>query len=121
MKLPRMSITIVLAAALLCGVAILAPQQLGVIFYKITLVVLAGVAGYYLDRGLFPYARPHKFDIDGLLIEATESESEGEAQTTEAETTIVFDSSSDWIPFVAAQFRRALIVAAAMLAVGLGL
>jgi hypothetical protein len=114
-----MSTTIVLAAALLCGVAILAPQQLGVIVYKIALVVLAGVAGYYLDRGLFPYARPHKFDIDGLLIEATESE--GEAQTTEAETTIVFDSSSDWIPFVAAQFRRALIVAAAMLAVGLGL
>ncbi|NDV20864.1 hypothetical protein GO013_15745 [Pseudodesulfovibrio sp. JC047] len=110
-----MSLTTVLAVALVAMVALISPQQLGVIVYKVALVVLAGVAGYGLDRALFPYARPHKFDIDGLLLE------EAKELTNDPETVIVLDSANEWIPFVAAQLRRAAIVCAAMLAVGLGL
>jgi hypothetical protein len=101
MKFPRMSVTAVMALALLCCVAVIAPQQLGVIVYKITLVVMAGVAGYCLDFALFPYGRPHRFKDD-----------------------IARAPDEHWIDlkaFFAAQFRRAIIVAAAMLAVGLGL
>jgi hypothetical protein len=114
-KMPRMTSAAIMVVLLLCLVALISPQQLPVIVYKISLVTIAGLAGYCFDRALFPYARPHKFDIDGLLVEAAET------QPPESDTTIVFDSSADWIPFVAAQLRRAAIVCAAMLAVGLGL
>ncbi|MBC17105.1 MAG: hypothetical protein CL942_08640 [Desulfovibrio sp.] len=114
-KMPRMTSAAIMVVLLLCLVAFISPQQLPVIVYKVSLVTIAGFAGYCFDRALFPYARPDKYDIDGILVEASES------QEPESETTTVFDSSSDWIPFVAAQFRRAAIVCACMLAVGLGL
>nr|WP_239057926.1 putative holin [Pseudodesulfovibrio sp. JC047] len=111
--MPRMSLTTVLAVALVAAVALISPQQLGVIVYKVALVVLAGVAGYGLDRALFPYARPHKFDIQELLFEETVNK----VRADEIQISSIFD----WVPFVAAQLRRAAIVCAAMLAVGLGL
>ena len=87
---PRMFEPALVAVILVCLVGLFAPQQLPVMAYKVSLVVTAGVAGYGLDRALFPYARPH----------------------------IVDDAP---LQFAVAQARRALIVAAAMLAVGLGL
>jgi hypothetical protein len=68
-----------------------APHQAQVTLYKFSLVAGAGVAGYYLDRELFPYARPDIFLVGGRDI-----------------------------VFAAAQIRRAIIVAAMMLAVGMG-
>ncbi len=48
-----------LAAVFLCVlVFLLAPQQLPVSLYKLSLIALAAVAGYWIDRSLFPYARP---------------------------------------------------------------
>jgi hypothetical protein len=85
------------AAALIVAVAIIAHQQLPVIIYKLGLVVAAGVVGYFVDRTAFPYARPHiylRYDREG--------------------------AESDRL-LIAATLRRALIIAAAMLAVGLGL
>ena len=78
-----------LIGAIILGslIAIIAPQQIGVTIYKLSLIALAGVAGYWLDRGLYPYARPDR--LDGYF--------------------------SAW-----AQIRRALIVAAAIIGVGLG-
>lgn len=102
MKIPRMSVTAVMAVALLCCVAVVAPQQLGIIVYKVTLVVMAGVAGYCLDFALFPYGRPHLFKPDG-------------ANATHQEKWRTLAK------FISAQFRRAIIVAAAMLSIGLGL
>lgn len=95
MHTPRMTKTALLALLLVVAVVLISPQQLPVIVYKLGLVLLAGVAGYILDRGLFPYARPDAFK----------------------------DSSAELVRylFIAAQVRRAVIVAAAMLAVGLGL
>lgn len=71
-------------------IALLAPQQIGVTLYKLSLVTAAAWAGYWIDRGLFPYARPHQ---------------------------LIGNAYKDW--FSAAMIRRAIIVAAAMLAMGL--
>jgi len=80
---------LLLAGCLLGFLGALAPQQLPVILYKVALVVLAGTAGYFLDRWIFPYARPHEV-------------------------------AGEWRD-ISCMIRRAIIVAAAMLAVGLGL
>jgi hypothetical protein len=95
-RLPRMTKTALVALALAVAVGVLAPRQLPVVVYKLALVVLAGVAGYILDRALFPYARPHEF-----------------AEQVAAPNVVRL--------FVLAQARRAVIVAVAMLAVGMGL
>jgi hypothetical protein len=84
-------------AALLFGLVwVLSPQQAPVIAYKLALIHLAAFAAYWIDRWAFPYARPDAFMT---------------SRTTFASRSV----------FAAAQIRRAIIIAAAMLAVGLGL
>lgn len=34
------------------------PQQIGVLLFKLNALALGAVCGYWLDRGIFPYARP---------------------------------------------------------------
>jgi len=113
MKLPRLSLWLVISVLLLIVVAVLYPQQMGVSLYKLSLVSMAGVIGYWLDRALFPYARP-----DGYL-----------AHTQVHRYNLHLDDPEDadyrvnagyHVVFAAAMLRRALIVAAAMLAIGLG-
>jgi len=70
---------------------ILAPQQLPVSLYKLSLIAMAAVVGYWIDRSLFPYARPDNPSIQPY----------------------------DMI-VAAAMLRRAIIVGCAMLAVSLG-
>lgn len=91
-----------LAVALFVVVAIVAPQNVAVVVYKLALVALGGVLGYWLDRSLFPYARPDAFEPG------------------------IADGPEAWLrylslAFAAAMVRRALIVAAAMVGVTLGL
>ncbi|OSM95591.1 MULTISPECIES: putative holin [Lonsdalea] len=46
-----------LTALLLLGlIALVSSQQLSVVIYKISLITLAAVLGYWLDRSLFPKA-----------------------------------------------------------------
>ncbi len=58
-RLPRLFLWILITIALTLAVAYLAPYQLTVTLYKISLVSLAAVLGYWIDRAVFPYARPH--------------------------------------------------------------
>ena len=110
MRLPRMAPGWLLAAALLVVVWWLAPQQLPVVVYKAGLVILAGVAGYLLDRMAFPYSRPHSY---------LRYNWRGRAFTgNDADNPVVM--SHEWV-FIAAMGRRAGIMAAAMIAVSLGL
>jgi hypothetical protein len=85
----------VFAALLFALVWVLSPQQAPIIAYKLALIHLAAFAAYWIDRWTFPYARPDRPAI----------------------------GAKDFSPlqYAAAQIRRAIIVAAAMLAVGLGL
>ena len=59
--MPRLIGWFCITLGLLCALALLNPQQLPVVLYKFSLVSLGAVLGYWIDRSLFPYARPHCF------------------------------------------------------------
>lgn len=59
--MPRLSTWLFISIGLLAVLAMLNPQQLPVVLYKLSLVSLGAVLGYWIDRSLFPYARPHCF------------------------------------------------------------
>ncbi|WP_339524213.1 putative holin [Pseudomonas sp. EL_65y_Pfl2_R96] len=58
-RAPRMTDWTLITIALLLCLAIVAPTKLPVVLYKCGLVTLGGVLGYWIDRALFPYARPN--------------------------------------------------------------
>ncbi|MBZ9610790.1 putative holin [Rheinheimera maricola] len=91
--LPRLTLWAIVAVILLFAIAMVSPQQLPVVLYKLALVTLASVLGYWVDRSLFPYDRPHTY-----------------AETGE-----------DLMPRGLAMLRRALIVLACVLGLTLGL
>jgi len=53
------------AIILFVVIGVFAPTQLPVVIYKAAMVSLFGVIGYWLDRSLFGYARPHDFFGEG--------------------------------------------------------
>ncbi|WP_229212251.1 putative holin [Duganella sp. HH105] len=55
-KPPRMIERMLISIVLCAVISQLAPQKLPVSIYKISLVVIAGVVSYWLDRSLFPHA-----------------------------------------------------------------
>lgn len=94
-RLPRLWLWWLITLVTAFAVAQLAPQQLGVSVYKLSLVAMAALAGYWIDRALFPYSRPHQH-MGGQASDRTA------------------------MVFCTAMIRRALIVAAAMISTGLG-
>ncbi len=105
LPIPRLAFWLLVSVVLLAGIALISPQQLPVVLYKIALVTIAAVLGYWLDRTLFPYARPHKF------IEAT-----FDVPLSEIEC-----HRLNWQQAAFATLRRALIVLACVLGLTLGL
>lgn len=93
MKILRMPVTLAVAIVLALLVAALAPQQLPVTVYKLSLISIAALVAYWIDREIFPYARPDRFlsDLDRHSVE-----------------------------FCFSMLRRAIIVAAVVIAVALG-
>lgn len=91
-RLPRMTGMLLVSLALLALIMALAPQQIGVSLYKLSLITTAAWAGYWIDRSLFPYARPDAYAC----------------------------SHCNDVRLAAAMLRRAVIVGCAMLAVGMG-
>lgn len=106
MKRPRLSGWLIATLLLLITILFLAPQQLPVSLYKLSLVSMAGVAGYWLDRELFPYARP-----DTYLSTSFSPGAPFIGRTVAPGHEILLS---------AAMLRRAVIVGCAMLAIGLG-
>lgn len=104
---PRLFGWLIATFVLLAVIALLSPQQLPVSLYKLSLVSMAGVAGYWLDRSLFPYARPDEFMA---LPSSVGSPFVSKRAVAPAQQ----------IVFAAAMLRRAFIVVGAMLAIGLG-
>lgn len=111
---PRLSGWLLITLVLLACVWAIAPQQLPVSLYKLSLVTLAAVVGYWLDRSLFPYARPDVFlDLD--------DEPELGTGAPGAEMTIGVMADNALLRLMGvAMIRRAIIVGCAMLAMGLG-
>ncbi|MBY0574688.1 MAG: putative holin [Undibacterium sp.] len=112
MKIPRMLDWSIIALALSAIIALFFPHQLPVSLYKLSLISLAGVVGYWLDRSLFPYARPDRFHPS--------LEEDDEFLTENSSMFDVDCCIQNDLLFVGAQMRRAVIVAAAMIAVSLG-
>jgi disulfide bond formation protein DsbB len=104
-----------LIAAVLLAILVylIAPQQLPVSLYKLSLVALAAVAGYWIDRSLFPYARPDAF----MQVESFQEVGQLDDNTA----TLEVRTDANLMRLMgAAMLRRSIIVAAAMIAVSLG-
>lgn len=133
-KLPRMTSWWLIALALSVLVFAIAPQQLPVSIYKLNLISLAALAGYWIDRAVFPYARPQLEALRVLdptpTIELSADETQrgvvktddgGEVPLDEFMTAMNGRTDPAPLYFMAACMgRRALIMAAAILAVSLG-
>lgn len=100
------------AAICLIFIALISPQQVPVIIYKVCLLLLAGIVGYWLDRLVAPYARPEGY------LSSDWQEHDDIWPDNKADYTVVAEYKS---VFAAALIRRAIIIGCAMLAVGLGL
>lgn len=114
-RLPRLSGWLLITILLMVSVWAIAPHQLAVSLYKFSLVSLAAVVGYWLDRSLFPYARPDEFlgpDLEDTLPEA---EPDGDFVSG-----IFVQDRTSLVLMGIAMLRRAIIVGCAMLAMGLG-
>ena len=114
---PRLSGWLLITLVLLACVWAIAPQQLPVSLYKLSLVTLAAVVGYWLDRSLFPYARPDFF-LSADDVDDDAMEEDGPEGFTMLQGCTVDDSLARLMS--AAMLRRAIIVGCAMLAMGLG-
>lgn len=91
-------------AAVASGVAVyfFIPQEFEVALWKSALVASAAFGGYWLDRTLFPYARPHTLTADENDAMWSKDDPQGHV-------------------FVGSMIRRALLVIGAMIAVGVSL
>lgn len=94
------------AVLLLLVIALVSPQQLPVVIYKISLITLAAVLGYWLDRSLFPKAA-----LGQYLVHEAKLMAQGEYPVKPGYHRV----------FAAVLIRRAIIVAAVCLAVATGL
>ncbi|ELV2836666.1 putative holin [Enterobacter cloacae] len=90
--IPRLSGWLISSVLLFALIGWTSPAQIPVAIYKLSLVSLSAVVGYWLDRSLFPWARPDSF--------------------------CPWEES---LCCAAAMIRRAILVAATCLAVALGL
>lgn len=105
-KLPRMAPWLAVSVMLAITIALIAPQQLPVSLYKLSLITSAAWAGYWIDRGLFPYARPDRF-----IAWCASPGAPGVGLAITLEQSIAFS---------AAMLRRAAVISAAMIGVALG-
>lgn len=113
-KFPRMLLWALLTVILI-GLALYAQAQypgniFAVTLYKAHLMALGGWGGYWLDRALFPYARPHTYEEE--ITQHYDPMDEAGASTT-------LQACSGYA-FHLSMLRRAIIVAACLVCVGLG-
>ena len=120
-RTPRMFDWLIVALLLAVLVWLVAPQQLPVSLYKLSLVALAAVAGYWIDRSLFPYARPDFFLQLDQTHELEQPLDDDDAHDGVERLTLQVAPDTALLQLMGqAMLRRAIIVAATMLAVGLG-
>ena len=99
--------------ALLCCIILVSPAQAPVIGYKLSLVVLAAITGMAFDYLAFPYALPSSYLYRDWRKNPNADGGDGWPDYAVAHGYVR--------PFCAALLRRAVIIAAFVLAVALGL
>jgi hypothetical protein len=103
-----------LALFLQVVIAFLSPAQSPVVLYKLALAVIAAVLAVFCDVAVFPFARPDSYlEKDWRYNLPSESGTDGQPDFP-----IIEDCEG---PFCTACLRRAVIIAAFVLAVSLGL
>ena len=65
---PRLSAWALAALALVAVLTAISPAQAPVMMYKVVLVMLGAVLGYWIDRAIYPYARPHELLGDDWIM-----------------------------------------------------
>lgn len=104
----RMWQWIVLGFFLTAVLYFVAPQQLGILLLKATYICIAIAIGYYADRVMFYYARPHKMAQDAWIETST--------HTFKSER-----CEAAYRAYALSMLRRAIVVAAVVIAFALGL
>ncbi len=104
----RMWQWVVLAIIFIVAIFFVAPQQLGILLLKATYITIALAVGYYADRIMFYYARPHELHKDAWVETGT--------HTFKSER-----CEAAYRAYSLAMIRRAIIVAAVVIAFALGL
>lgn len=119
--LPRMLVWLVLTIVLIGLTLVLQAEAPGnlvaVTLYKMHLLALAGWGGYWLDRALFPYDRPHCYLEDEAPGALKPARLGGEPEPEQTELDLQFVASRS---MASAQLRRAIVVAACIVGVCLG-
>lgn len=110
----RVTVWLAVALAMLLVVVWRAPQLFDVALYKGFLLFAAAHAGYWIDRVVFPYGRPDRFLVDEDLAEDVE------VTIDDGQVGYLCGVSMTTQHFDAACLRRAIIIAATMICVGLG-
>jgi len=104
---------IALAAVVMLGIAIASSQiNLWVTLYGLGKIASAGYLGYWIDRLLFPYCRPHE-----AWFEPGDGDDEQESSPLSLELAEIARHLPVFTPIP--QIRRAIIVAACIIAAGL--
>ena len=133
-KLPRLMSWWLFALVLSLAVFAISPAQVPVALFKLNLISLAAIAGYWIDRSVFPYARPQLEALRGLAdppdLELTEDEAQRGVLKTDdgGELPLECFTEQAWGPtdpvplyfMLGCMIRRAIIMGAAILAVSLG-
>lgn len=107
MRLPALA-TLVLIIAAFAVQAHWPGSLIAVSLYKAHLMALGGWGGYWIDRALFPYDRPHEY---------LEADMNAEPEYNDG---IVSISHTALRQFGLSMLRRAVVVAACLICVGLG-
>jgi hypothetical protein len=110
-RLPRDAVWLLISIILLIVIWRIAPQQLPIVPYKLCLVTLAASVGFWLDRTFFPYARPDSYLNDDWRLGTDEPIGDVDFRIVNGYHHV----------FAAAMLRRAMIVAASIIGVTLGL
>lgn len=111
LRTPRNSLWLIAAIVLLALIAMVSPVQLPVVLYKASLIALAAVLGYWLDRALFPYARPDSYLVRDWRRGSDEPDDDADFPVV----------THHMRAFCTAMMRRAVIVGAVVIGVALGL
>lgn len=124
-KVPRLTGLMLISAVLFIASLVTQEQAPGsliaVSLYKLHMASLAGWAGYWIDRLVFPYSRPHELleEQSFLVDEIQDSHVHGQPDGSADERDIMqlgnIACAADW-----AMLRRAIIIGACLIAICLG-
>ena len=120
----RMWPTLVVAAVTVWVVHLLAPQQVGILVYTIAKLSLAGYLGYWLDRWIFPDARPGdtRQTAAHRLVKRLSSLKTQDLGPADVDAALDVSQSQlarmDWLVAIA-QVRRAAVVIGALISAGI--